>query len=196
MQTHAMWVTGRMLIAAVCGWATWCAFCPSAVSAQPHSDAAPGQGATTLPSTQPAAPEALRPDEANLQAFVDLARRDLRLHKAMIIAQNLPLTNDEAASFWPIQREYEADLAAINDQRLALMKKYFARRIKLDAETATALARETFDLESQRTELKRKYFERLRQVIPAAKAARFFQLDNQLNMVVDLKVAASLPLIR
>jgi hypothetical protein len=32
--------------------------------------------------------------------------------------------------------------------------------------------------------------------MPATKAARFFQIENQLNMVLDLQVAASLPLIK
>jgi hypothetical protein len=33
-------------------------------------------------------------------------------------------------------------------------------------------------------------------VIPATKAARFFQLENQINLALDLRVAASLPLIK
>jgi hypothetical protein len=32
--------------------------------------------------------------------------------------------------------------------------------------------------------------------MPATKAARFFQLENQLNMALDLQVAAALPLIK
>jgi hypothetical protein len=33
-------------------------------------------------------------------------------------------------------------------------------------------------------------------MVPALKAARFFQIENQLNMVLDLQVAASLPLLQ
>src|SRR5690349_5516914 len=39
----------------------------------------------------------LAPDAGNLRAFAELARTDLRLRKSLIIAQNLPLTDDEAA---------------------------------------------------------------------------------------------------
>jgi hypothetical protein len=61
---------------------------------------------------------------------------------------------------------------------------------------ATQLAKEAFDLEAQRTDLKRDYFEKFSKVIPPLKAARFFQIENQLNMVVDLQIASSLPLIK
>ena len=53
-----------------------------------------------------------------------------------------------------------------------------------------------FDIEDQRTALKRKYFDKFQEAIPAAKAARFFQIENQLNMVLDLRLAAALPLIK
>ena len=64
-----------------------------------------------------------------------------------------------------------------------------------DAQAAD-LANRAFDLESQRTELKRKYFRKFARVVPPLKAARFFQIENQINMAIDLQIAASLPLIK
>jgi hypothetical protein len=64
-----------------------------------------------------------------------------------------------------------------------------------DAEAAE-LATKAFALESKRTDLKRKYFKKFRNVVPARKAARFFQIEHQLNMALDLQLAASLPLIK
>ena len=61
---------------------------------------------------------------------------------------------------------------------------------------ANDLALKVFNLEEKRTDLKRKYFKKFRKVIPALKAARFFQIENQINMVIDLQVAGSLPLIK
>ena len=33
-------------------------------------------------------------------------------------------------------------------------------------------------------------------LVPAVKATRFFQIENQINLALDLQVAASLPLIK
>ena len=61
---------------------------------------------------------------------------------------------------------------------------------------ATALAEKVFDLEKKRTDLKRTWFKKFSKVVPAKKAAQFFQIENQLNAALDLQLAAALPLIQ
>lgn len=160
-----------------------------------------GCAATPPPAAPPPDPvtadaEPLKPDPGNIRAFAELARTDLRLRKTVIVAQNLPLTEEEAALFWPIQRDYEQELSSINDRRLALVRQYFADGATMDDTEAKKLAGDVFDLEAQRTQLKRTYFDKFQAAVPAVKAARFFQIDNQLNMALDLQVAAALPLIK
>ena len=86
----------------------------------------------------------------------------------------------------------------MNDQKLALIVRYadlYKSKTMTDKE-APELAKGSFDIEEKKTDLMRKYFKKFSKVIPATKAARFFQIENQLNMVLDLQVAASLPLIK
>jgi hypothetical protein len=66
----------------------------------------------------------------------------------------------------------------------------------LTDQEATELARESFNIEAKKTGLKRAYFKKMVKIMPAKKVARFFQIDNQLNLLVDLQVAASVPLIK
>lgn len=136
------------------------------------------------------------PDPANLRAFVELARSDLRTQKAYILAQNLPLTESEAMEFWPLHREYEEALSKLLDERLNGIIQFAKNYGSMTDAQATALAKTAFDVEEKRTALKRKYFARFCKVVPPVKAARFFQIENQLNMALDLQVAASLPLIK
>jgi hypothetical protein len=143
----------------------------------------------------PSAPEP-KPDQGNLRAFVELARSDLRTQKSIVLAQNMELTEAEGAEFWPLQRDYQHELSRLDDQRLANLQDYAAHFEDMTDQKAADLVKRSFELEEKRTDLKRKYFKRMVKVMPAKKAARFFQLDNQLNMAVDLQVAASLPLIK
>jgi hypothetical protein len=171
-------------------WATCASFgflssgCQETSTAQ-KTDAAPTQEI-----------EYPEPDEANLSAFVELARQNIQLEKATIIAQNLPLTQEEAAEFWPLHREYQGELMGLNDKKLDLIQHYIAMQASMTDEQARVLAKDVFDLEEKRTDLKRKYFEKFQEAISATQAARFFQIENQLNMVLDLRLAAALPLIR
>ena len=145
--------------------------------------------------SSPSSPEA-KPDQGNLRAFVELARADLKTQKAIILAQNMELTEAEGAEFWPLQRDYQHELTRLDDQRLANLRDYATNYESMTDVKAAELVKRSLDLEEKRTELKRKYFKKMAKVMPAKKAARFFQLDNQLNMAVDLQVAASLPLIK
>lgn len=136
------------------------------------------------------------PDQGNFRTFVELARSDIRRQKAFIIAQNLPLTEAEAVDFWPEHREYEEELGGLLDERYEGILQFAREYGSMSDEQASALAKKTFDIEEKRTALKRKYFRKFSGIIPPAKAARFFQIENQLNMLIDLRVAASLPLIK
>jgi hypothetical protein len=131
-----------------------------------------------------------------LRAFVELARSDIKTQKALIIAENLPMTEDEASEFWPLHREYEGELSKLNDQKLALIVRYAKNYQTMTDQEAGELANASFDLEAKKTDLKRKYFKKFTKVVHATKAARFFQLESQLNMALDLQVAAALPLIK
>jgi len=137
-----------------------------------------------------------QPDTGNLRAFVELARSDIKTDKALIIAENLPMTDAEAVEFWPLHRDYEAELSKLNDQKFALIVRYAHNYQTMTDQEATELAQDTFNLEAKKTDLKRKYFKKFSKVIPATKAARFFQLENQINLALELRVAASLPLIK
>jgi hypothetical protein len=136
------------------------------------------------------------PDAGNLRTFVELARSDLRHERSLIFVENMPLTEDEAVEFWPLQRDYENGLGGLLDERYTLVVQFVRESGSMTDEQATTLANKAFDLEEKRTALKRKYFKKFCKVIPAVKAARFFQIDNQLNMALDLRVAAMLPLIK
>lgn len=158
--------------------------------------------AVTLTFTAPAQEQEsaptppVKPDEGNLRAFIELVRTDIQTEKATIIAENLSFTEDEAFEFWPLHREYSLELSKLFDQRLNLIRKYLGDLEDLSDEQAEQLAGEAFDLEAKRLKLKRNWFKKFAKVIPAKKAAQFFQLENQLNAVIDLRVAAALPLIK
>jgi hypothetical protein len=136
------------------------------------------------------------PDAGNLRTFVELARSDIRTQKAYILAQNMEFTEDEAVEFWPLQREYELDLNKLYDRRLAIIGRFLKTYDSMTDKQARKLADEALSLEASRTKLKREYFKKFAKVITPRKALRFFQIENQINAAIDLRIAATLPLIK
>jgi hypothetical protein len=152
------------------------------------SSLAAGQAAKTV------SPEDTR--EANLRAYVDLLRSDVRSQRIAILTEVMQFTEEEDAKFWPVYREYESELAKINDERIAVIREYASNYDTLTDTVADRLARSALELEGRRNQLKAKYYDRFRTVLPAKTAIRFFQVENQILLLLDLQIAASLPIVQ
>lgn len=135
-------------------------------------------------------------EQASLAPYIELLRSDVRTEKIAIITENMNLTEEESAAFWPIYRQYDVELSALTDEWIALIKDYGAHYENLTAEKARELVKRTLDLQEKRIKLKRKYYNQLEKALSAKNAAKFVQLENQIEKLIDVQVAAAIPLIK
>ena len=134
--------------------------------------------------------------DANLRAYADLLRSDLRSQHVAIITEVMQFSEAEDAKFWPVYRQYETDLAKINDDRMSMIKDYADNYEKLTDDVADKLARRAFDLEARRQTLKSATYDKLKTAVSPKTAARFMQVENQILLLLDLQIASSLPLAK
>jgi hypothetical protein len=148
------------------------------------------------PRAQAQAKTATPPDtrETNLRAYVELLRSDLRAQKVAVITEVMGFTEKEDAAFWPVYREYEAELAKINEQRMTLIKEYAQVAETLTDATADSIALRALALESKRQALLDRFYGRFKAVVPAKTAARFLQVEHQILLLLDLQIASALPI--
>ncbi|WP_433968503.1 hypothetical protein [Tunturiibacter gelidiferens] len=106
----------------------------------------------------------------------------------------MQLSAADAAKFWPIYTEYEAELAKLNDLRMANIQEYARTYDQMTDEKADELIRKALAYRKQRPELLTKYYGRFKQALGATTAARFFQVEDQLLSIIDLQIDSSLPL--
>jgi hypothetical protein len=99
----------------------------------------------------------------------------------------------QAAKFWPIYKDFETESTKIGDGIQALVKDYVSNYDQMTPELADQLATKLLDIEQQRHDLKKKYYARLKGALDAVTAARFLQVENQLEKLLDLQLAAQLP---
>ena len=132
-------------------------------------------------------------DDADLNSQIETMRADVRADKVAIITDAMKFTPEESSAFWPIYKKYEGDLSRLNDERIQLTKSYSDKFMTLTDADAKKMAETAFDIESKRTELKKKYFKEFNQKLPATTVAKFFQLEHRLDLLVDLEIASHLP---
>lgn len=133
--------------------------------------------------------------ERNLRAYTELMRRDIRTQKVALITELMNFTEDQDNKFWPVYRQYETELSRVYDAKLELIEKYAATFATLTDAQADELVARWFEIESRRGALRQKYYTALKKAITPLVAARALQIENQLDLIVDLQVAAELPVV-
>jgi hypothetical protein len=133
--------------------------------------------------------------QKNIQEYIDLMRSDVKQRKAETLATLMQLNAADAAKFWPIYAEYDAELTKLNDLRVANIQAYANAYDQMTNEKADELIQKALAYRKQRSELVAKYYERVKQALGATTAARFFQIEDQLLSIIDLQIDAALPIV-
>ena len=133
--------------------------------------------------------------EANLKAYIGMMRKDLKKDKVSILTELMDLSPDQAAKFWPIYNEYDKTLTKLADERIAFIRLYADSYASLSNEMATKIAMGMMDVEARRVDLRKQYFQRISQALSAKDAARWLQIEAQIEKVLDLQILASLPIV-
>ncbi|HSB70978.1 MAG TPA: hypothetical protein VLT62_16750 [Candidatus Methylomirabilis sp.] len=147
------------------------------------------------PAQQPAQTQT---EEAKAEAMQDiqLTRGLIAVERQTIITQAMDLTPEEMQGFWPLYREYRSEAAKVGDRIVALISAYADAYQELSDQVAEKLLTDFVSIEKERARLKAKYLPKFKKVLPARKVARFYQLENKLDITVLHEMAENIPLIR
>jgi len=131
---------------------------------------------------------------AAVNSSIQGLRANMRADKTQLLSEAMNLTEDESEIFWPVYRRYEADLASINNEQVALEKEYALKSSTMSDSDAKSMLDKALSLESRRVQLKKDYAQEFqRKGTSATITARFFRLEDGLDTMLDLKIAAELP---
>jgi hypothetical protein len=124
-----------------------------------------------------------------------LTRTDVREEKADIVAKTMELNAGEAALFWPVYKQYEAGAEELSDERLAIITDYAESFDTLSDEKAKDLVTRAVALDGKEHALKERYLKEFLGVLPAKIVARFYQVENRINNLIDLELSGQIPLV-
>lgn len=161
-------------------------------------NAAPEQKAAEQPGAKSEAKAKKAPgtaQELNLQEYIKLLRHNVRSEKSQLMGAVMQLDPDDAAKFWPIYRDYDAELTKLNDLRVANIEEYAKAYNEMTDEKADELIQSAIQYQQQRNELLAKYYGQVRNALGGITAARFLQVEHQLLLIIDLQIASSLPVV-
>lgn len=132
-------------------------------------------------------------DEFNLA--VEDARTILQAEHKLLVSENLGLTASEAEAFWPVYDRYAAELDKVGDRRVKLISDFAASFDNLSNDKAKQLIADMLRYQKEVLKVREKYAKKFQQVLPATKVARFYQIENKLDALVNFVLASEIPLV-
>lgn len=129
------------------------------------------------------------------EAYLEMLRSDLRTGKVELLTDALELTPAQGEKFWPIYRQYDQEMAAIGDRQVALIKNFADNYGRLSDADAALMAKEWFSMQSDYLKSLKKAHAKVAKELSPKLAAQFVQVENTINMMIRLQVAAELPLL-
>jgi len=134
-------------------------------------------------------------DQVN-DANIELMRQDMRSMRKKVVAANMPLSEVEATKFWPVYDRYIAEAIKVNDVRFAVLKEYAKNYDTATEEQADSFIKGWVALDGGNAQLRLKYIPEFEKVISHKKTAMFFQIDRRVSMMIELQLAAQVPLVK
>lgn len=152
---------------------------------------ASAQNAAPRITSRPVADDSASVTEEDIQ----MLRKDIRSQRKQIIAANMKLSESEAEKFWPVYEQYVSDLVKLNGTKYALIKQYIQTQGALTDTEATSAVDQWVSVDESVAELRKKYIPVFGKVLSPKSRALFYQLDRRVQLMIDLQLASSIPMI-
>jgi hypothetical protein len=130
------------------------------------------------------------------QRAVELTRSAIQAERQAILAANLDLDEKETAAFWPLYEEYRKDLESAINTRVDLLNQYFASYETLSDQEAIALLDQHIAWKKEVLKIRSSYAKKMRKALSGRTVARFFQIENKMDVIVEYEMAGEIPLIK
>ena len=129
---------------------------------------------------------------------LEIIHEKLKADKKLIVSQYMQLTESEAQKFWPVYDEYQKDLQSSNERLLNLLQSYATeyKNKSMTDEKAKKLLDEWLAFEQDEGKRRSAFAPKVLQALPAKKAARYLQIENEYRILLRYDLAASVPLIQ
>ncbi len=124
------------------------------------------------------------------------ARAIARQQKRMVILQNLQLTENEKQAFLPVYEQYQ-NARRFNNEALGRVIVDFAENYdEMSDAKALELLEQVLQIKQGRLDIKNAYLEKFKAVLPGKKVARYYQIENKLEALAEVKLAEIIPLLQ
>jgi hypothetical protein len=131
----------------------------------------------------------------NITEDIKLLRKNVRTEKEKVMGEAMGLNADQSKKFWPIYKDYDRELAKLNDVRVGNITAYAQNYDNMTDNKADEIVNGAIAYHKKRIDLLANTYDKVRSALGAPLAARFVQVESTLNNLIDLQLQSNLPLM-
>jgi hypothetical protein len=129
----------------------------------------------------------------DVDSYIELLKSDIKTDRKVIITETMQFTQQQSEKFWPIYNEFEHELNKLSSKRIANIKDFAANYDSLSDKKADELIKNSFNFQKERLSLNEKYYKKFAEALTPIVAAKYMQVENQIQLIIDISIAANLP---
>ncbi len=127
---------------------------------------------------------------------IQLTRSAIQTERQAVVAANLGLNESESAVFWPLYRDYRNAVDQAADARVDILRRLFSNYVTLTDDEAMSLLNDHLAFEKEMIKIRTSHAKKMSKVLPGRTVARFFQIENKMDAIIDYEMAAEIPLVK
>ena len=131
----------------------------------------------------------------SIDDYLEVAREVLHTEKKAVVAELMELSDTESGPFWELYNEYNSELYKVHTERVNIIKDFAANFDSMTDEKADALWNGTMNYQSNLLNLNKTYYKKFKKILPAGKAAMYFQIENKIGALINANLALEIPLV-
>ncbi len=130
---------------------------------------------------------------------MEILMQKLKADKKLLVASNMELTDAESKAFWPLYDSYQKDLQHVNERLGKVISEYADAynqgKGTISNDLAKKLIHEAISADEEELKMKHAIADKVGKVLPAAKMARYIQIENKIRAVIKMELARQIPLV-
>ena len=138
----------------------------------------------------------LAAQQPTMQEELRLTRQEIERDREKIVRAALPLSEEQAARFWPLYQEFRLEQQKVGDLQVKAVTAFAGSYESLDDATAKAVLDDWLKANEQRTKLAQKWHGKFAKAIGERNTLRFYQLEGKLNHLIQGETVMQIPLAR
>jgi hypothetical protein len=127
--------------------------------------------------------------------YIEILRSVLKTEKKAAIAEVMQLNEQEGEVFWPLYNEFNEKMYTVQSKRVKIIKDFAANYESMTDLKADELWKSSMNFKQEALTLTKQYYKKFKKILPAGKAAKYFQAENKIATLIDYQLAIEIPMI-